>query len=331
MPIPFPLQIVEKIKEILHSLPRTWTRVGRILVVGIVLLTMALFSLSVNSQSYTDQLEAAVQSGNWDQAVQLVDQMIQAQPQQREALEAYRSQLLQLRQQDQGTQSGSTQSAPAEAPQVGQIQPVVQPAPSGLQRHRYEDSLGDYLPAITSNPLIGYLRWTNYPVTVYVQSDNETWFDLVSVAIDLWKPYIQLNRVGSPNGADITIMRMPNQGVVAGIAKSTNFYVDQDGTLQHRVEVTIGERPTGGPLQVSAVATHELGHALGLWGHSNSRDDIMFSSLVDLRSDISDRDLNTIKQVYEQPTLIGTQIPQELVDQISFSGDGDEDSELSAA
>jgi len=54
-----------------------------------------------------------------------------------------------------------------------------------------------------------------------------------------------------------------------------------------------------------ATARHELGHALGIWGHSPSETDTMYFSQVRNPPEISVRDINTLKRVYEQPTRLG--------------------------
>ncbi len=54
-----------------------------------------------------------------------------------------------------------------------------------------------------------------------------------------------------------------------------------------------------------ATARHELGHALGIWGHSPSETDTMYFSQVRNPPQISVRDINTLKRVYEQPTRLG--------------------------
>lgn len=73
-----------------------------------------------------------------------------------------------------------------------------------------------------------------------------------------------------------------------------------------------------GLAQVTAVARHELGHALGLWGHSDNIRDLMFggnhadkygSRRILNVPIIKPRDLNTLKRVYEQPTLMGQVFP----------------------
>jgi hypothetical protein len=51
------------------------------------------------------------------------------------------------------------------------------------------------------------------------------------------------------------------------------------------------------PILVRNIALHELGHALGLIGHSPSRSDIMYKD-TDEYSRISDRDLNTLRRLY---------------------------------
>ncbi|WP_313929927.1 peptidase [Microcoleus sp. FACHB-SPT15] len=54
-----------------------------------------------------------------------------------------------------------------------------------------------------------------------------------------------------------------------------------------------------------ATARHELGHALGIWGHSPSETDTMYFSQVRNPPQISVRDINTLKRIYEQPTRLG--------------------------
>jgi predicted Zn-dependent protease len=53
------------------------------------------------------------------------------------------------------------------------------------------------------------------------------------------------------------------------------------------------------------VARHELGHAIGLWGHSPNPEDIMYFSTVKNPPLISSRDLQTLYRVYQQPTKLG--------------------------
>lgn len=52
-----------------------------------------------------------------------------------------------------------------------------------------------------------------------------------------------------------------------------------------------------GYLKIKQIALHEIGHAIGIYGHSNNPNDIMYDSFS--VSAISTRDANTIKEIYK--------------------------------
>jgi predicted Zn-dependent protease len=74
-------------------------------------------------------------------------------------------------------------------------------------------------------------------------------------------------------------------------------------TLIHRF--TIQLTPNQATDYTRATARHELGHALGIWGHSPLPTDTMYFSQVSHPATISPRDINTLKQIYQQPTQLG--------------------------
>jgi predicted Zn-dependent protease len=286
------------------GMKRRWQK---LVLLGALSLVSLVLSVSSGAQSLHQLLEKAVQEQNWDQALDIVDLLIQVETQRRSELEAYRSQLLDL----QG-------KSPTEIPPEAGFQPQVLPMPSGLTKHVDPNGSGDYFSAI--DPLLGektYLRWADFPVRVYIPPvDSKEWLEWVKKAISEWSPYIHLEIVGSRDSADIIIDLDETGTGIAGHARASEFYQAFDGTLQHRVQIVIAKNPKGGLIQVYKATLHELGHALGLWGHSPERTDIMFAS-VQVRSKITARDLNTLKKVYEQPTYIGLKVPEDVMLQVT--------------
>ena len=48
--------------------------------------------------------------------------------------------------------------------------------------------------------------------------------------------------------------------------------------------------------QVSRLVLHELGHAIGIWGHSKDPNDIMYTHPI--VSQLSPRDIHTVRRLY---------------------------------
>ncbi|XHX77288.1 MAG: hypothetical protein RBJ76_23040 [Stenomitos frigidus ULC029] len=214
----------------------------------------------------------------------------------------------------------------------------------------WTDSTDDYFDQIETVP-VGYLVWSRFPVTVYVQpatptelaspftaQRSQTWMKAVNQAVQEWHRYLPLVLVTQADQADIVVLRSPppltfevspapKQGSISGQPQReprptlqlgrvrsavTSYKVSVKGSLAdaaskpmlvHRC--TIQLRPDQAPSYLQAAARHELGHALGLWGHSQAQTDVMYFSQVREPPPLSSRDLNTLKRVYEQPTRLG--------------------------
>jgi predicted Zn-dependent protease len=201
---------------------------------------------------------------------------------------------------------------------IGFSQPLPElqtyPVPTTLEAITAGD---DYFDQLTPNP-VGALIWTQFPVTIAIdlagsKSPREAaWLGAVRGAIAAWNPYLPIVETTDTATADITIRRasVPIQRGPDGklqrirLAETRfTFRTDADRRLRHRMTIVLSPNQADAALQSGA--THELGHALGLWGHSDRQTDVMYWSQVSQPVGISDRDLQTLKRVYAQPTRLG--------------------------
>lgn len=163
---------------------------------------------------------------------------------------------------------------------------------------------------------------------------SQAWITAVSQAVQEWHRYLPLARVEQAEGANIVVLRSPpplqvetstSQEGATGLVRErptlrigrarsavTTYKVSVQGSLKDpaskptlALRCTIQLRPDQAPQYLQAAARHELGHALGIWGHSRSQTDVMYFSQVRNPPPISPRDVNTLKRIYEQPTRLG--------------------------
>jgi predicted Zn-dependent protease len=206
-----------------------------------------------------------------------------------------------------------------------QTQPLpplqANPLPSALARIGPGD---DYFDKLDSTP-VGSLIWTAFPVTVAIdltgsKSPREAvWLGAVRQAIADWNQYLPIVETPDLTTANITIRRasVPIQrdktGKIQRIRLAETrfaFFTDAAQKLQQKMTIVLSPNPADATLLSGA--RHELGHALGLWGHSDRPSDVMYFSQVGQPVGIADRDARTLKRVYEQPTRLGGQVGTDL-------------------
>ncbi|OKH48207.1 peptidase [Calothrix sp. HK-06] len=192
---------------------------------------------------------------------------------------------------------------------------LTHPLPLTLMRWQDVRNSGNYFDAVKPTE-VGYLVWSNFPVKVYIETPEnlnnnqaDAWVKTVSSTVQEWNTYLPLQIVEQSESADITILRKapPLQGNPprARSAQTTYNFYTKNNILYHRFNILLSPSQTGEYL--FAAARHELGHALGIWGHSPLQSDALYFSQVRKPPLISTRDVNTLKKVYEQPTKLGWQ------------------------
>ncbi len=197
------------------------------------------------------------------------------------------------------------------------------------QVHPLPPSLADWVSAAPDDHYfdqvqatrVGYLVWSQFPVGVVVapaaiEREAVQWESAVEAAIADWQPYLPLVRLTTPQTPDVSPNWLDNADIVIeqtrpqlgqGRARSAetrfSLYIDKQGRLAHRCTIYI--RPSQTQTYTNAAVRHELGHALGIWGHSPLETDALYFAQVREPAPISERDVNTLKQVYQQPTHLG--------------------------
>ncbi|MGL4377334.1 MAG: peptidase [Microcoleaceae cyanobacterium] len=211
-------------------------------------------------------------------------------------------------------------SSPNEFPE--QLPPLaIHPLPERLKNWQDVTESGDYFPQIKP-PQFGQLIWSNFPIKVFIESPKNTnlseeWVRLVSSGVQEWEAYLPLEIVAKEEDADIKIYRQNPPLKPGERARSAEtryeIYIHQEGTqetLSHRFTIYLS--PTHVGKYVASASRHELGHALGIWGHSPVETDVMYFSQIRNPISISPRDINTLKRVYQQPTRLGWTINNKL-------------------
>ncbi|MBE9028809.1 matrixin family metalloprotease [filamentous cyanobacterium LEGE 11480] len=200
----------------------------------------------------------------------------------------------------------------SQAQQLPDLQ--VYPLPPSLAKVAPGANYGDQL---RQTP-VGSLRWSQFPITVAIDlADSRApreaiWLKAVRQAISEWHAYLPLVETDNLERANIIVrrstvpIRRDQNGKLLRIRAAEtrfDFFVDPDQYLRHRMTIYLSPNQADGVLITTA--RHEMGHALGIWGHSDRPTDVMYFSQVAQTVGITPRDIRTLRQVYQQSTRLG--------------------------
>ncbi|NJN49510.1 MAG: matrixin family metalloprotease [Alkalinema sp. RL_2_19] len=179
----------------------------------------------------------------------------------------------------------------------------------------------DYFDQVAQDNPVGGLLWSELPITVAIDLAGSraprqaVWLGAVRQAIADWNAYLPMIETRDPAQANIVFrrssvpIRRDQNGKLERIRLAEtrfNFFVDDAQRLRHRMTIYLS--PSAADAVLLSGAQHELGHALGIWGHSQNPADVMYFAQVAKPVGISARDVRTLKRVYGMQTRLGGKV-----------------------
>lgn len=184
----------------------------------------------------------------------------------------------------------------------------------------YNTNAGDYFLQVAKNSSGEILRWKDFPLYVFINSNDPSEINASKNALENWQIKVPIYITSNYEAADILIDWASKSDYVTVPFISREKGSKQIKVLINMLNVKKDEQKT----ILVAFIMHQIGHALGLWGHSDNPTDLMYPvgtigindinlknkvstiyqtvSLETKRAFITDRDMNTLYQVYQTPS-----------------------------
>jgi len=145
-------------------------------------------------------------------------------------------------------------------------------------------SLGDYFLNVHRASADKTLRWDHLPVNVYVRKGTPEDMVLVQKALATWNQAFRFELLERPRQADIVIDFMtPNS---TDIITRPVLQLDDGREVRSVVQINMSSFSSWPSAPRLGALIHQLGHAAGIWGHSDDPNDRMYPSAPSLVHDI---------------------------------------------
>jgi len=172
-------------------------------------------------------------------------------------------------------------------------------------------SVGDYFEQITIFSDGRLTRFDKMPIRIYTDEIpvpdalKKQYMSVLNEVISNWEEVsdgkIQFSQISKKENADIRLSwsnKLPsyprNPIGEAVLVRTKSFYVEIKIGLRDSTTASLLR-----PKTAKSILLHELGHAIGLWGHSHHPQDVMHYAATALYP--SKRDINTLLKVYSTP------------------------------
>lgn len=206
--------------------------------------------------------------------------------------------------------------------QILSMMPVY---PEALQPSHYVASAGDYYQDVAETSESE--RWTSYPIKVSIGNvPTENWAQGAREALSIWKEMLPLELTAEPDEADIKFVWEGGTDIEGAVGEEMDWVqfrrVGNELTGRRVAVISVDLSRNWSKDEMRAICLHELGHALGIKGHSLSKGDIMYYTVQEktrhvripgvyypfawktLVSKPSQRDLNTLIRLYNTPGVV---------------------------
>lgn len=169
---------------------------------------------------------------------------------------------------------------------------------------QYKDNYFDYV--LTNSGDIS--KWKAFPLIVYIEPKRQK--NAAKIAFEQWeaksKKLVSFKFVDVPEKAQISVVFKDKleststaEKFFAGFSRPT-----YEGRYLSKSEINIltVNPQTNADFDdnfISATTLHELGHSLGISGHSPNENDVMAASTANPKIELTKRDINTLNIVYK--------------------------------